>query len=250
MLGSYIKIFYDFVFSWRYEDLGDLSHVVESKDFQLTNPGFAHALQLVNVDDFQGRGESTPTPYFYQNLGEAEYAVALFQYMVLIGYAPERISILTTYNGQKELISDIISERCGNNTPLAGVAPRAISTVDQYQGQQNDIIILSLVRTKSVGHLRDVRRLVVAVSRARLGLYIVCRKERFMQCHELKNTMDQFLKFPDKLQLVLDETAPSERKISDDVPREKLFEVEDVSHLGSIVHSMQQNIVAEGEHSE
>ena len=86
-------------------------------------------MQLLNVEDFQGRGESTPTPYFYQNLGEAEYAVALFQYMVLIGYSPDRISILTTYNGQKELISDIVSQRCGNGTPLAGVSPRSISTV-------------------------------------------------------------------------------------------------------------------------
>merc|ERR1712086_253139 len=126
-----------------------------------------------------------PSAYFYQNLGEAEYVVALFQYMVLIGYPPEKISILTTYNGQRELIHDIVSQRCGPDTPLAGVRPKAISTVDQYQGQQNDYILLSLVRTKTVGHLRDVRRLVVAVSRARLGLYIFCRKSLFENRYEL-----------------------------------------------------------------
>jgi intron-binding protein aquarius len=47
-----------------------------------------------------------------------------------------------------------------------------VSTVDRFQGQQNDFIILSLVRTRAIGHLRDVRRLVVAMSRARLGLYV------------------------------------------------------------------------------
>ena len=47
--------------------------------------------------------------------------------------------------------------------PLFG-RPKAVSTVDKYQGQQNDFILLSLVRTRNVGHLRDVRRLVVAVS--------------------------------------------------------------------------------------
>jgi len=31
-----------------------------------------------------------------------------------------------------------------------------VTTVDRYQGQQNDYIILSLVRTKTVGHLRSV----------------------------------------------------------------------------------------------
>lgn len=30
----------------------------------------------------KGRGESTPAAYYYQNLGEAEYVVAIFQYMV------------------------------------------------------------------------------------------------------------------------------------------------------------------------
>ena len=42
-----------------------------------------------------------------------------------------------------------------------------VQTVDKYQGQQNDYILLSLVRTRAVGHLRDVRRLVVAMSRSR-----------------------------------------------------------------------------------
>ena len=65
------------------------------------------------VTHLQGRGESTPTAYFYQNMGEAESSVAaLFQYMVLIGYPPEKISILTTYNGQKDLLLDILSQRC------------------------------------------------------------------------------------------------------------------------------------------
>ena len=58
--------------------------------------------------------------------------------------------------------------------------------MDRYQGQQNDYIILSLVRTKHVGHLRDVRRLVVAMSRARLGLVILARVSLFRGCTELQ----------------------------------------------------------------
>ena len=61
-----------------------------------------------------------------------------------------------------------------------------VTTVDRYQGQQNDYIILSLVRTKHVGHLRDVRRLVVAMSRARLGLYVLARVGLFQSCTELQ----------------------------------------------------------------
>ena len=167
--------------------------------------------------------------------------VALFQYMVLIGYSPSKISIITTYNGQKSLINDVLNQRCGRGTPFQGVSPGAVSTVDQYQGQQNDIILLSLVRTAAVGHLRDIRRLVVAVSRARLGLYVFCRAKMFGECHELKRTLSQFDDKPKKLQLVLGEQYPTERKASDEIPADKKFEVENVSHLGSIVHSMQES---------
>jgi len=37
-----------------------------------------------------------------------------------------------------------------------------------------------------VGHLRDVRRLIVAFSRARLGLYIFGRASVFANCYELQ----------------------------------------------------------------
>jgi intron-binding protein aquarius len=236
------------LYSWRYNDLGDLDHVAKKEEFKKANTGLVHTFQLINVDDFEGRGESTPTAYFYQNVGEAEYAVALFQYMVLIGYPPDKISILTTYNGQKELIADILSQRCGEGTPLAGMKPGAISTVDQYQGQQNNFIILSLVRTKNVGHLRDIRRLVVAVSRARLGLYVLCRKDLFCHCHELRRTMDQMAAKPTKLQLVRGEHFPTERMANVEVDRNEVHEINDVTELGELVHSMQQDYLSNQEH--
>ena len=170
--------------------------------------------------------------------------MALFQYMVLIGYPPEKISILTTYNGQKDLILDILSQRCAPSTPLAGISPAAVSTVDQYQGQQNDYIILSLVRTNAVGHLRDIRRLIVAVSRARLGLYVLCRQSIFGNCHELRRTMDQFGARPSKLQLVKGEHYPTNRLVEDTVSGENLHEIEDVNQLGSLVHSIQQEYIS------
>jgi intron-binding protein aquarius len=151
---------------------------------------------------------------------------------------------LTTYNGQKGLIEDIVSQRCGNGTPLAGIRPQAISTVDKYQGQQNDYIILSLVRTKSVGHLRDIRRLIVAVSRARLGMYVFCRQSLFAQCHDLKRVMEQFIERPTKLELVTGEDYNTQRKADEKISSEKKFVVDDVTVLGSIVHKMQQQVIS------
>ena len=177
-------------------------------------------------------------------MGEAEYVVALFQFMVLIGIPADKISILTTYNGQKALLDDIINQRCGPGTPLAGARPGAVSTVDHYQGQQNDYILLSLVRTNAVGHLRDVRRLVVAVSRARLGLYVFGRRQVFDGCHELRFTMDQFWQRPDKLELVTGEHYPTTRKLDDAVAEDKKFVVGNVTSLGEIVHSMQSEFLS------
>ena len=48
-------------------------------------------------------------------------------YMRLIGYPADKIAILTTYNGQKHLIRDVIRQRCANN-PLIGQPSKVIQT--------------------------------------------------------------------------------------------------------------------------
>jgi intron-binding protein aquarius len=48
-------------------------------------------------------------------LGEAEYVVQTYMYMRLLGYPASKISIITTYNGQKALIRDVVKARCGGN---------------------------------------------------------------------------------------------------------------------------------------
>ena len=73
------------LYNWRYKDLKDLP-ITHTPEYHLANPGLKFDYQVVNVEDYEGKGESTPTPFFYQNLGEAEYAVALYMYMRLLGY--------------------------------------------------------------------------------------------------------------------------------------------------------------------
>jgi intron-binding protein aquarius len=74
-------------------------------------------------------------------------------------------------------------------------------------------VLLSLVRTKAVGHVRDVRRLVVALSRARLGLYIFGRQKLFENCHELEPAFKRLLKYPTKLWLKTGEMYPNTVRI-------------------------------------
>ena len=128
------------LYRWRYKSLSDLPAVTQSDAYKFANAGFRYPFQFINVEDFAGAGESQPNPHFVQNLGEAEYAVAIYQYMRLLGYPADKISILTTYAGQRALINDVLDERCTNH-PLFGY-PAIVTTVDKYQGDQNDCMFL------------------------------------------------------------------------------------------------------------
>ncbi|KAJ1920846.1 hypothetical protein H4219_001083 [Mycoemilia scoparia] len=226
------------LYRWHYAGLRDLPFISQAEEYRLANPGFVYDYQFINVEDYQDRGESEPIQYFYQNLGEAEYIVQVYQYMVLMGYEPSRITILTTYNGQKALINDVLKQRCSWN-PIFG-RPASVATVDQYQGRQNDYVLLSLVRTKHVGHIRDVRRLIVAMSRARLGLYVFGRRELFENCYELEKTFSQLLSRPDQLALVSGESYPGNRLLDDKINKENIKEVDGVEAMGKLVHEQVQ----------
>lgn len=98
-------------------------------------------------------------------------------------------------------------------------------------------IILSLTRTKTVGYLRDVRRLTVALSRARLGLYILGRRAVFETCFELKPAFDILAKRPDKLMLVPGEMAPTTRELDSETSGTAM---ENLEHLGQYVYDITQ----------
>ena len=223
------------LYAWRYSKLDTLNIVKENAVFARANAGLAHTAQLIDVPDYAGQGETAPTAHFFQNLGEAEYVVALYMYMRVLGYPASSITLLATYNGQKELLRDVVKARCAAN-PLFGW-PAKITTVDKYQGQQNDYVLLSLVRTRHAGHLRDVRRLVVAMSRARLGLYVFCRVSLFSECEELKPAFDQLRDANPsfKLALVRNERYGETQRAATDTEPEGRFVCEGVEQLGELV---------------
>lgn len=258
------------LYKWRYSKLDNLPSVLTEPEFLHSNAGFKYVYQFIDVGEYKGSGESQPSPHFFQNLGEAEYAVAIYQYMRLLGYPASKISILTTYAGQRALIRDVLGHRCAKHR-LFGL-PRTVTTVDKYQGEQNDCmsihpstrslsilysyitrhprlmfldVILSLTRTSRVGYLRDIRRLTVALSRARLGLYILGRRAVFESCYELREAFQLLLRREDKLQLVTGEVHPTGRRLKeeegDEVPN--TTEMVGVEHLGQYVFEMTQAIV-------
>ena len=80
----------------------------------------------------------------------------------------------------------------------------------------------------------------MALSRARLGLYILGRREVFESCFELRQAFDILLERPDKLMLVTGELWPSKRVLSEEEGKEVVGEtaMENVEHLGQYVYEM------------
>jgi len=99
-------------------------------------------------------------------------------------------------------------------------------------------IILSLTRTSRPGYLRDLRRLTVALSRARLGLYILGRRTLFESCFELRPAFEKLFARPSKLSLVTGEMYPTARRVDEEVQEGQVAEMDGVEHLGQYVFEM------------
>lgn len=87
------------------------------------------------------------------NIKEAEIIVRFAWYLIQQKYKPEKITILTLYIGQLLRMKKLILDN-----PLYSKSLKYIKviTVDSYQGEENDIILLSMVRSNlqnSIGFL-------------------------------------------------------------------------------------------------
>ena len=138
------------------------------------------------------------------NEEEAIRAVNLALFLVQQGYTPNKITILATYRGQRNLIrrkmeegvrryaqylpkqarlflqpktedNSVVDDR-GKKKMIAEDTVVKINTVDMYQGDENDVVIVSLVRSNKngdIGFLKEMNRRCVAQSRAKCGLYFI-----------------------------------------------------------------------------
>ncbi|KAG8194822.1 hypothetical protein JTE90_017261 [Oedothorax gibbosus] len=103
------------------------------------------------------------------NEHEAEFLIKLCRYILQQGYESYQITVLTTYTGQLFALKKLVAK----NNILKAVR---FTVVDNYQGEENDIILISFVRSNqdgSIGFLKVSNRVCVALSRARKGLFCI-----------------------------------------------------------------------------
>ncbi len=102
---------------------------------------------------------------------------------------PWEVAVLTFYRGQEALLRERLqreSSQFGNSRnfrlPKGASTPAVtvtLCTVDRFQGHEADLVLLSFVKSGSVGFLNSPNRLNVALTRARYQLVLVGHRSYF-----------------------------------------------------------------------
>ncbi|HRG52930.1 MAG TPA: AAA domain-containing protein [Bacteroidia bacterium] len=152
------------------------------KDHLLSNDP-AHYLLNVPVEfiDTAGCGYTeitNPESLSISNPEEAQLLLkhlklVLQQYTLVPDNKPIRIGVISPYKEQVQYLTQLIS----TDEELKPYASQlAVKTVDGFQGQEKDIIYISLVRSNEkmeIGFLNDIRRMNVALTRAKKKLIVI-----------------------------------------------------------------------------
>ncbi len=91
------------------------------------------------------------------------------------------VSVITPYDAQVKHLKRILDEKV------------EINSVDGFQGRENEVIIVSFVRTKDLGFLKDLRRLNVAITRAKRKLVLI-GNEKNLKKHKVYKKLIEYIK--------------------------------------------------------
>ncbi|KAL3681980.1 hypothetical protein R1sor_000002 [Riccia sorocarpa] len=123
----------------------------------------------------------------YQNKLEAQVAVRLYRHLqevVAAGGLPSvSVGMITPYKQQLRCLQTEFEAVVGVNAESKAVY---INTVDAFQGQERDVIMMSCVRasTHGVGFVADIRRMNVALTRARRALWVIGNAAALVQSED------------------------------------------------------------------
>lgn len=140
---------------------------------------FDTPITWVNTEEMDCNEEFIGESYGRINKPEAELTISqLKEYITKIGserFLGERIDVgvISPYKAQVQYLRQLI-KKDGFFKPYRQLI--TVNTVDGFQGQERDVILISLVRANEkgeIGFLGDLRRMNVAITRARMKLIIL-----------------------------------------------------------------------------
>lgn len=130
----------------------------------------------------------------YKNANNSEVKVIIQEIITFCDWAENKkknskgelfdVAVLTFYKGQEKALRETMrKELPGNRKRYARFSYKGISiklaTVDYFQGQEADIVFLSMVNTHRDGFMDSPNRLNVSITRARFQLVIVGHHDYF-----------------------------------------------------------------------
>ncbi|KAG8829275.1 hypothetical protein FRC17_006845 [Serendipita sp. 399] len=149
-----------------------------------------------------------------RNQHEVSMVLKILRYLGQQGYHSDEIVILTPYLGQLRALQRALSKdndpvlndldchdlvRAGLMDPEAAKIakkPIRIATIDNYQGEESEIVIVSLTRSnpeRKIGFMSQEQRVNVLLSRARLGLIMIGNSETFLQAKAPNNVWPKLI---------------------------------------------------------
>ena len=159
------------------------------KDSRFPWPNPSHPMVVwANVNSYEDDSEKCS----YKNPDEAIMVCDLVIKLVACGFEKKKVSVITPYLAQRtEIMRKLYDSGADLNNEIE------VSSVDGYQGRENDFIIFSTVRSndpRKVGFLRDERRLNVAITRAKRGLFIITNPWMLQSIKAFRKLMDHCFK--------------------------------------------------------
>lgn len=173
------QIIMGFSNSWFYK--GELSADESVKEQVLANEETAylnHCLEFIDTAGCDFEEEQNPETLSYANPKEGE---VLFKHLqqLLDTYSLQEnvpdlsIGLISPYKEQREWMSQHLEDY---GLKKSKVEELHIKTIDGFQGEERDVIYISLVRSnekQEIGFLGDERRMNVALTRARKKLVVI-----------------------------------------------------------------------------
>lgn len=140
---------------------------------------FDTPIEWINTEGMDCNEEFVGENYGRINKPEAELSIGqLKEYIMKIGrerFLEERIDVglISPYKAQVQYLRQLVRKDTFFKPYRSLIT---INTVDGFQGQERDVILISLVRANEdgqIGFLNDLRRMNVAITRARMKLIIL-----------------------------------------------------------------------------
>ena len=132
-----------------------------NQDTEMKEQQTEKQIKVIDVPDYKGKGMDSVAKgqaLLFQNIAEAEYAVALYMFHRLKQHSVEegkvnikesKILIVTTEEGQKRLIEELLKQKCEWH-PMLGLPQHQVKTVEELLDENVDTTEFDLVIVSTV----------------------------------------------------------------------------------------------------